>query len=85
MSCTFNLPVNGTVEAFEQKVKAAIEKAGGELGQENGMAVFSISTPVGRVVGSYAIQGNDVKVDISDKPFFLSCDKIKEFLETYLK
>jgi hypothetical protein len=84
MSCTFNLPIKESPEAFEQKVKQAVEKAGGQLTQENGLAVFSISTPVGRVVGSYALQGNEAKVDISDKPFFLSCDKIKEVLENYL-
>lgn len=84
MSCTFNLPINGTPEAFEQKVKAAVEKVGGQLTQDNGLAVFTINTPVGRVVGSYALQGNEAKVDISDKPFFLSCEKIKEVLENYL-
>ncbi|RYE26307.1 MAG: hypothetical protein EOP51_01045 [Sphingobacteriales bacterium] len=85
MSCTFNLPINGTPEAFEEKVKTAVEKAGGQLSQDNGRAVFTISTPVGRVVGNYAIEGTDAKVDVTDKPFFLSCDKIKEFLENYLK
>ena len=84
MACNFQLAVKDTPEAFIEKVQQALAKAGGQFSGNAEAASFSLSTPVGSIEGSCTVAGDVANVTISEKPFFLSCDKIKEVLEGYL-
>lgn len=84
MSCSIKVPFTGTSESVITKARNAINKAGGTFDGSDANGAFSLSTPVGDVRGSYNVNGNVLEVDVTEKPFFVSCDMIEAQLQQYL-
>lgn len=84
MACNFDLPINDAPETFVEKVRNALAKAGGVFDGDTTSGVFELSTPIGAIKGSYTVNGSTAAITVTDKPFFLSCDKIQEVLQGYL-
>jgi hypothetical protein len=82
MSCNLKIPF--TTDNIISKMRNAMSKAGGTLDGSDTSGEFGLSTPVGDVRGTYKVNGNVLEVDISEKPFFVSCDMIEAQIEQYL-
>ena len=84
MACNFSINFTGSVEPLIAKASSAITGAGGSFTGDTGSGQFYISTPVGKVAGSFSVVGQAISFSISDKPFLLGCGRIEEELRKYL-
>ena len=84
-ACNFNIPLNKSPEEFTTKAKKGITGAGGTFKGDALNGVFEMPTPVGAINGSYTINNSVIEIIIADKPFFISCKRIKEELEKQLE
>lgn len=82
--CNFSIDFTGSAANIITKAKQAIENAKGTFNGNESNGNFIINTPVGNVQGAYTITGSTMHVSVTDKPFFVSCDMIKEELKKRL-
>lgn len=82
--CRFSIALTTTSEATLARAEAAIRKQGGEFSGTATGGSFSIPIMVGQVRGSYAINGDQLEVTITDKPMFVSCGMIEAQLRKQL-
>jgi hypothetical protein len=82
--CNFSIDFTGSATHVITRAKQAIENARGTFNGNENSGNFTINTPVGNIQGAYTIMGSTMQVSVTDKPFFLSCDKIKEELKKRL-
>lgn len=75
--CDFTFPLTTTPEVLVDKMSKAISGIGGQLTGDAGAGQFQISTPVGKISGSYRVSGQELQVHIDEKPFFLTCAQIE--------
>jgi hypothetical protein len=82
--CNFNVSTSEPIGQLIDKAKKAITAAGGTFqgNVENGS--YSIPTPLGKITGTYAVNGSSIAFTITDKPFLVGCSKIEEELKKYL-
>lgn len=84
MSCQFTLVYHGSKTELLEKIKDTIGDKGKFAGDEN-QGNFEGSTILGKFEGTYSILGDDIEINISKKPFLVSCNKIQEEFEKALK
>ena len=84
MACSFTInfqgPATGLVDLIAQKVQGQ----GGVFRGNDSAGNFDLSVLANRVTGSYTIDGQEISIVVTDKPFFVSCDQIKKFLQNNL-
>lgn len=83
MACIFTIGFTGSAQAFIEKIKAGVAGHGsfeGDTSQGNiDVSVMGLS-----VKGAYAIAGNTATIEVTDKPFLISCSAIQKYFEDYL-
>ena len=79
--CSFKFKLETDRAEAVEKVKTTIETEGGEFSGDENKGTFSLPTPVGVIEGSYQVEVDELKIDISKKPSFLPCS----MMETELK
>lgn len=84
MSCTFTIPFSGDASVVLDKAKSAIEKQGGNFTGDNNEGSFFVSVVGNTVAGSYKVEGQDLSLNITEKPFFVPCSTIESFLKSKL-
>ncbi len=57
----------------------------GKLAGDTSQGNFEGNTPLGKFEGAYSIDGDDITITISKKPFLVSANRIKEEFEKALK
>jgi hypothetical protein len=82
--CNFTIEFTASADDLIQKAKAAITNSGGQFNGDTSSGAFMISTPVGNVAGSYAVENQSFHINIEDKPFLVSCSKIESTLRNFL-
>jgi hypothetical protein len=83
--CNFSIAFNGSPEELIERARKAINEAGGEFFGDTFTGEFSLSTFIGKISGSYNAAPMKLEIEIMDKPVFISCSRIKEELEKYLR
>jgi hypothetical protein len=83
--CTFRFTFTGSAEALIEKIRAHFSRAGGTLTGSETEGSFDLPTPVGRFVGTYAVSGQTIGIEISDKPAFVSCGIIEGRLAHFVR
>ncbi|HEY0054591.1 MAG TPA: hypothetical protein VGB63_04470 [Pedobacter sp.] len=83
--CNFSINFHGSADDLVSKAQTAITNSRGKFNGDSSSGAFIISTPVGEVSGSYAVEGQNFLIDIEDKPFLVSCSKIESTLTEYLR
>lgn len=83
--CSFTFPFNENAQIVIERAKTAILKNTQATFEGNECSgIFSLPTPLGKVVGSYEIRENIASFEINEKPFFVNCalieSKLKEFI-----
>lgn len=83
LSCAFTYPISA-LPAFIA-VSEHIKSQNGEFeGDEKG-GKFTISTPVGLIIGDYTVNSDEIEVFIRKKPFIVPCAFIQQQLNSLLK
>lgn len=83
--CDFTFPITTSPESLLDKMSKAISGIGGSFSGDARAGQFSLSTPVGKITGTYRIENQELLVHIEDKPFFVSCSQIEGQLRKSLE
>ena len=81
--CSFSIPFSGSAEDIFNKAKAAVEKQGGSFNGDTGSGNFTISV-FGTINGSYSVSGQQLNIEIDDKPMMIPCAAIENALKSQL-
>ena len=81
--CNFSIPFSGSAEDIFNRARAAVEKQGGSFTGDATSGKFSISV-FGTIEGSYSVSGQQLIIDINDKPMMIPCAAIENALKSQL-
>ena len=84
MACNFNIPFTGQAQDILQKAKSTVESQGGSFNGDEASGNFNVSVFGNTIVGSYLVQGTNLDITISEKPFMVPCSMIESFLTKQL-
>jgi hypothetical protein len=79
-ACSYSFQLDGDPQAGFAAAKQAITQQGGTLTGSASAGTAKIPSPVGTISMSYAIKGQTLRVDVTDKPWLAPCDKIHDGL-----
>ncbi len=82
--CKFDISFNSSAAALIDKAKQSIGNAGGEVAGDLTSGNFTIPTPLGKVMGTYAIAQQVATFHITEKPMFVGCGLIESTINKYL-
>ncbi len=82
MSCNFSIPFSNTAETVLDKAKTTVEEQGGVFKGDSNAGEFSLSVFGNNIAGSYSVNGDQLEIVISDKPFFVPCNTIEGYLKS---
>jgi hypothetical protein len=83
--CNFSIAFSGSPEELVERARKAITGAGGQFFGDASTGEFSLSTFIGKISGNYNAAPLKLEIEITDKPIFIGCSRIKEELEKYLQ
>ena len=84
MACNFTFEYTAPKDKMVSKLSSAIlGQKGSFQGNESG-GNFSFSAMGFAFSGNYSINGDQVSVEITDKPFLVSCSKIESEIKKYI-
>jgi hypothetical protein len=83
--CQFHIPFSGDAESLLRRAKQEIVTAGGEFAGTAASGDFSVKSPLGSIRGSYQVEGQQILLVITKKPFLLSCSKIGKELNAVMR
>ena len=84
--CKFSIPFEGNADEILIGASQQIVNAGGIFNRASpGQGDFSIATPLGKVAGNYKVQQQSFEIEITNKPVFVSCDRIEKELRDRLR
>jgi hypothetical protein len=83
MSCKFSIPISGSPEAMLAKAKSTVQNQGGQFNGDANSGTFSVKV-MGTIEGSYTVSGNELLINIDNKPMFIPCGTIEGFLKSQL-
>lgn len=81
MSCNIQLPFLEAAESTVQKARAAVESQNGTFDGNNESGNFELNVFGNHIKGNYTISGKVLNLEITDKPFFVPCSTIENFLK----
>ena len=84
MDCTFTITFEGTASSLSNSIRQKILGSNGQFSGDESAGNFSIHVLAASIEGAYTIDGNNLNITISKKPFFLSCNAIKDYVEQNL-
>lgn len=81
--CNFSISFSGTPEEVYNKAKSAVEKQGGAFNGDANNGNFSINV-FGTISGRYSVSGNQLNIEIEDKPMMIPCGAIENVLKSQI-
>ena len=82
--CNFRIAFQQSATEVLAKAKAAVEKQGGNFTGDANAGQFDVSLLGSTIAGTYTVVANELEITINDKPFFVPCSAIEQFLEKQL-
>ncbi|MCW3110658.1 MAG: hypothetical protein JWQ09_5164 [Segetibacter sp.] len=83
--CQFNISFSGDAESLITRAKQEIERSGGFFNGNAAQGDFQAKTPIGSIRGTYQIEGREISLAITKKPFLLSCTRIEKELTSVMQ
>ena len=80
MACVFTILFNGTAASLVEGIKTKILAGNGQFSGDTSAGNFSIYVLAAAIEGNYTINGNYLIITIEQKPFFVSCNAIKDYV-----
>lgn len=81
---SFSVTFTGSAEETVAKARQAIEKSGGTFNGDATKGELVASTPAGKVKGNYRVEGQNLVMDITDKPFVVPGSAIEAQVRKFL-
>ena len=78
--CNININFSGSAEEILSKAKSAVASQGGTFEGDLNSGQFHVSLMSNTVAGTYIVEGNQLKLNITEKPMFIPCNAIESFL-----
>jgi hypothetical protein len=78
--CNFTLPFNESPLKAVEKARTAIEKQNGNFIGDETAGKFEVTIFGNTIKGHYNVTGQLLNLVITEKPFFVSCNIIENFL-----
>lgn len=85
MSCKFTIPFSSPLDTMVERARQAVESQNGNFSGNTSEGSFDVSVMGNYVSGSYKVEGNQLHVNIENKPIFVPCGMIQAFLEKQLE
>jgi hypothetical protein len=82
-TCSFAIQFSGTPDEIYNKAKNAVLKQGGTFSGDVNSGNFSISV-FGKISGRYSVSGQQLNIDIDDKPMMIPCAAIENALKSQI-
>ena len=82
--CNFTIPFEDSPEKVLIKARFAVESQGGNFTGDAAAGNFDVSVFGNSVAGSYAVNGKDLDIVITSKPFMIPCSAIEGFLKNQI-
>lgn len=83
--CNITIDFSGDPEQLVRSAETAISGAGGSFTGDNSTGKFAINSPLGKVSGTYMVEGQSFNISITDKPFLVSCSRIEDELKKQIR
>ena len=83
-ACNFTIPFTKSVTEILEKAKKTIESQSGNFTGNETAGNFDVSIFGNTVIGSYSVTGQDLNIDITEKPFMVPCSMIESYLKNNL-
>lgn len=85
MACTFDINITGSADSFVASAKSKVEENGGTFTGDASSGNFDVPLPLGQhISGDYAINGLVVSINITHKPFVISCGAIESYINSHI-
>ena len=81
--CNFSIPFSGSAGEVYNRARAAVEKQGGSFTGDSSSGSFSINV-FGTISGSYKVSGQQLEIEIEDKPMMIPCSAIENVLKSQI-
>lgn len=79
-ACNFSVPFTKSATDILDKAKQTIESQNGTFTGDENNGSFDVSVFGNTVIGSYTVQGQNLVIEITEKPFLVPCSMIESFL-----
>lgn len=83
-ACNFTVPFTRDASEVLEKAKKTVESQGGSFTGDTGAGNFNVSVFGNTITGTYVVAGQNLNIDITDKPFLVPCSMIESFLKGQL-
>lgn len=80
-TCSFSIPFSGSVFEILNKAKSTVNNQGGSFEGDETSGSFNISVFGNTIKGTYSVAGQNLNININDKPFLIPCNSIESFLK----
>jgi hypothetical protein len=81
--CNFKIEFPSLAHEHIDAARAAIIKHGGRLDEKGDSGTFELHIGIGKIAGSYVINGEEVEFTITHKPFIITCHRIEKEIRKY--
>lgn len=82
--CQFILPFHIPLEPLVEKARKAVESQGGTFNGDIHAGNFDVTVMGNHASGSYQVVEKELHVQINEKPFFVPCSSIENYLRQQL-
>lgn len=82
--CNFSIGFSGSASDVIAKVQQQIQQQGGSFNGDTSAGSFSVKVLGSTIAGSYTASGQQINIEINDKPFFIGCSQIEGFLKSQI-
>ena len=83
-SCTFSVPFTKNASDILSKAKQTVEGQGGTFTGNEQSGNFNVSVFGNTITGAYTVNGQNLDIVITDKPFMVPCSMIESYLKGQL-
>ena len=84
MACSFSFPFTGDASSLTASIRRKVLAGNGQFGGDDSTGNFALEAIGASIAGVYAINGNEIMITIQKKPFFLSCNMIRDYVSQNL-
>jgi hypothetical protein len=85
MSCNFSISYTGAPDVALNKARNAVQGQGGRFNGDTNSGDFEVTVFGNKVAGTYTVNGSELNVNITEKPFLLPCSAIEGFLKSQVR
>jgi hypothetical protein len=85
MSSSFKLTLAKDMDEVLSELRQFTKGYGGTFHGKAKAGTISVQLPLGKIGGSYAVEGRDLAITITDKPFVIPYETMRSWLQDKLR